>query len=104
MVDATDKVLGRLATRNRSPPARQAQKAIYTPHVDTGDFIVVTNVERSLLPVTRPKTKYYRHSGYPGGVSETNFKKMQQRWAVPWKPRSGACCRSTPRLRHAGRN
>jgi large subunit ribosomal protein L13 len=56
-------------------------KPEFTPHVDTGDYIVVTNVEK--LRVTGNKAedkKYYRHSGYPGGIYETNFTKMQQRF------------------------
>jgi large subunit ribosomal protein L13 len=60
---------------------RGKHKAIYTPHVDTGDFIVVVNVEK--LRVTGNKAqdkKYYRHSGYPGGIYETNFTKLQQRF------------------------
>jgi large subunit ribosomal protein L13 len=80
VVDATDKVLGRLATEI-ARRLRGKHKAIYTPHVDTGDFIVVTNVEK--LTVTGNKAedkKYFRHSGYPGGIYETNFKKMQQRF------------------------
>jgi len=80
VVDATDKVLGRLATEI-ARRLRGKHKAIYTPHVDTGDFIVVTNVDK--VTVTGNKAdekKYYRHSGYPGGIYETNFKKMQQRF------------------------
>ena len=77
VVDATDKVLGRLATEI-ARRLRGKHKAIYTPHVDTGDFIVVTNVEK--LTVTGNKAedkKYYRHSGYPGGITATNFRDMQ---------------------------
>jgi large subunit ribosomal protein L13 len=79
-VDATDKVLGRLASAI-AHRLRGKHKAIYTPHVDTGDFIVVTNVEK--LRVTGNKAedkKYFRHSGYPGGIHETNFRKLQQRF------------------------
>lgn len=80
VVDATDKVLGRLATEIASR-LRGKHKPIYTPHVDTGDFIVVTNVERLVVTGNKAEDKkYYRHSGYPGGISETNFKKMQQRF------------------------
>jgi large subunit ribosomal protein L13 len=80
VVDATDKVLGRLATEI-ARRLRGKHKAIYTPHVDTGDFIVVTNVERLVVTGNKAEDKkYYRHSGYPGGISETNFKKMQQRF------------------------
>ncbi|HUW37598.1 MAG TPA: 50S ribosomal protein L13 [Rhodocyclaceae bacterium] len=80
IVDATDKVLGRLATEI-ARRLRGKHKPEYTPHVDTGDYIVVVNVEK--LRVTGNKTeakKYYRHTGYPGGIYETNFKKLQQRF------------------------
>ncbi|HMW17944.1 MAG TPA: 50S ribosomal protein L13 [Accumulibacter sp.] len=80
VVDATDKVLGRLATEI-ARRLRGKHKPEFTPHVDTGDYIVVTNVEK--LRVTGNKAedkKYYRHSGYPGGIYETNFNKMQQRF------------------------
>ncbi|OIQ91888.1 50S ribosomal protein L13 [mine drainage metagenome] len=80
IVDATDKVLGRLATEI-ARRLRGKHKPEYTPHVDTGDYIVVVNVEK--LRVTGNKTEakmYYRHTGYPGGIYETNFKKLQQRF------------------------
>ncbi|MBU3694991.1 MAG: 50S ribosomal protein L13 [Rhodocyclaceae bacterium] len=80
VVDGTDKVLGRLASAI-AHRLRGKHKAIYTPHVDTGDFIVVVNVEK--IKVTGNKAldkKYYRHSGYPGGITETTFGKMQQRF------------------------
>jgi large subunit ribosomal protein L13 len=78
-VDATDKVLGRLAAEV-ARRLRGKHKPEFTPHVDTGDFIIVTNVEK--LRVTGNKTedkKYFRHSGYPGGIYETNFAKLQQK-------------------------
>ena len=80
VVDGTDKVLGRLASAI-AHRLRGKHKAIYTPHVDTGDFIVVVNVEK--IKVTGNKAldkKYYRHSGYPGGITETTFGKMQDRF------------------------
>jgi len=80
VVDATDKVLGRLAA-GIAHRLRGKHKPIYTPHVDTGDFIVVVNVDK--LRVTGNKAedkKYYRHTGYPGGVNETNFTKLQARF------------------------
>ena len=80
VVDATDKVLGRLATEI-ARRLRGKHKTEYTPHVDTGDYVVVVNVEK--LRVTGNKAldkKYYSHSGYPGGISETNFTKLQQRF------------------------
>ncbi len=80
VVDANDKVLGRLASEI-ARRLRGKHKPIYTPHVDTGDFIVVVNVDK--LRVTGNKAqdkKYYRHTGYPGGIYETNFTKLQQRF------------------------
>jgi len=80
VVDATDKVLGRLATEI-ARRLRGKHKAIYTPHVDTGDFIVVTNVDKVTVTGNKAEDKiYFRHSGYPGGVYQTNFKKLQQRF------------------------
>lgn len=80
LVDATDKVLGRLAAAV-AHRLRGKHKAIFTPHVDTGDFIVVVNVDK--LRVTGNKAqdkKYFRHTGYPGGIYETNFSKLQRRF------------------------
>lgn len=77
IIDASDKVLGRLATEIASR-LRGKHKAEYTPHVDTGDYIVVTNVEK--LRVTGRKftnKKYYSHSEYPGGIKEISFDKLQ---------------------------
>jgi large subunit ribosomal protein L13 len=77
VIDATDKVLGRVASE-AALRLRGKHKAIYTPHVDTGDFIVVINASK--LRVTGSKElnkKYYRHSGFPGGIYETNFRDLQ---------------------------
>ena len=80
VVDATDKVLGRIASRI-ALRLRGKHKAIYTPHTDTGDFIVVTNVEKLRVTGNKAEDKlYHRHSGYPGGVTTINFTKMQQRF------------------------
>ena len=71
LVDATDKVLGRLATEIATR-LRGKHKPEYTPHVDTGDHIVIVNAAK--IRVTGDKInqkKYYRHSGYPGGIKET---------------------------------
>ena len=77
VVDASDKVLGRVATEI-ARRLRGKHKAIFTPHVDTGDYIVVVNADK--LRVTGNKSQgkmYYRHSGYPGGIYETNFGDLQ---------------------------
>jgi len=80
VVDATDKILGRLASEI-AHRLRGKHKAIYTPHVDTGDYIVVTNVEKLRVTGNKEQDKiYYRHTGYPGGIYETNFAKMQARF------------------------
>lgn len=79
VVDASGKVLGRLATEI-ARRLRGKHKAEYTPHVDTGDFIIVTNAEK--VTVTGRKTKdkvYYHHSGYPGGIKSMTFEKLQQK-------------------------
>jgi large subunit ribosomal protein L13 len=80
VVDATDKVLGRLAAEI-AYRLRGKHKPEFTPHVDTGDYIVVVNASK--LRVTGNKAldkKYYRHSGYPGGIKETSFEKLHARF------------------------
>lgn len=80
VVDAAGKTLGRLASE-LAFRLRGKHKPEFTPHVDTGDYVVVVNVEK--IRVTGNKAedkKYYRHSGYPGGIYETNFTKLQQRF------------------------
>ena len=71
VVDAESKVLGRLATRV-ADVLRGKHKPIFTPYVDTGDFVVVINAEKIHLTGTKMENKkYYRHSGYPGGLKIT---------------------------------
>ena len=79
VVDAEDKTLGRLATEI-AHRLRGKHKPEYTPHVDTGDYIVVVNAEKVRVTGNKFNDKmYYRHSGYPGGIKEMNFKDMQDR-------------------------
>jgi large subunit ribosomal protein L13 len=76
VVDAQGKVLGRLATQIAAR-LRGKHKPEYTPHVDTGDFVVVVNVAK--LRVTGRKSErkiYYRHTEFPGGIKQTNFAKL----------------------------
>jgi len=76
LVDAKNKVLGRLATVLASI-LRGKHKPIYTPHVDVGDYLVVINANQICLTGNKKKDKkYYRHSGYPGGLKETNFEDL----------------------------
>lgn len=75
-VDATDKVLGRLASKI-AHVLRGKHKAIFTPHMDTGDFVVVTNVDKLVVTGTKTLNKiYYRHTGYPGGIYSRTFEEM----------------------------
>jgi large subunit ribosomal protein L13 len=77
VIDATDKVLGRVASEV-ALRLRGKHKAIYTPHVDTGDFIVIVNADKIRVTGTKANDKvYYRHSGFPGGIYATKFKDMQ---------------------------
>ena len=79
VVDATDKTLGRLATELASR-LRGKHKPEFTPHVDTGDYIVVINAEKVRISGNKAKDKmYYRHSGYMGGLKATNFNDMIER-------------------------
>jgi large subunit ribosomal protein L13 len=80
VVDASDKILGRLAAEI-ARRLRGKHKPEFTPHVDTGDYIVVVNAARIRVTGNKAEDKtYFRHSGYPGGISETNFSKMQSRF------------------------
>ena len=80
VIDATDKVLGRVASEV-ARRLRGKHKPEFTPHVDTGDFIVVINAGKLRVTGAKATDKiYYRHSTYPGGIYETNFLKMQQRF------------------------
>lgn len=79
VVDATDKVLGRLAAEI-ARRLRGKHKPEYTPHVDTGDYIVVVNAAKLRVTGTKAEQKiYYRHSGYPGGIYEDTFTRLQRR-------------------------
>jgi large subunit ribosomal protein L13 len=76
VADASGKVLGRLASEI-ALRLRGKHKASYTPHVDTGDFIIVVNAEKILLTGKKLTDKvYYSYSGYPGGLRETTAGKM----------------------------
>ena len=79
VVDATDKVVGRLAAEI-ALRLRGKDKPEYTPHVDTGDYIIVVHAYMVVMSRAKDEDKtYFRHSGYPGGVYETTFRKMQEK-------------------------
>lgn len=77
VVDAENKTLGRLATEI-ARRLRGKHKAEYTPHVDTGDYIIVINAEKVVVTGAKTTDKmYYSHSGFPGGIKEISFDKLQ---------------------------
>jgi large subunit ribosomal protein L13 len=79
VVDANGKTLGRMATQI-ADVLRGKRKPEYTPHIDTGDFVVVVNAEKVHVTGNKRKDKrYYRHSGYPGGLRSRSFEEMQAR-------------------------
>ena len=78
VVDATGQTLGRLASEI-ARRLRGKHKAEYTPHVDTGDYIIVVNAEKVFVSGSKETKKiYYRHSGYPGGIKSTSLKKLRE--------------------------
>jgi large subunit ribosomal protein L13 len=79
IVDAEGATLGRLATEIAAR-LRGKHKPEYTPHVDTGDYIVVINADKVAVTGAKAQDKmYYRHTGYPGGLREMNFSDLQAR-------------------------
>jgi len=79
IVDAEGQTLGRLATRI-ADALRGKRKPEYTPHVDTGDFVIVVNAKRIHVTGDKRKSKiYWRHSGYPGGIKSRTLEEMLDR-------------------------
>lgn len=79
VVDAENQILGRLAAQ-LAHRLRGKHKPEFAPHMDNGDFIVVINCEKIAVTGKKMANKmYYRHSGYPGGLKETNLEKMLQK-------------------------
>ncbi len=79
VVDAEGQTLGRLATQI-ADALRGKRKPEYTPHVDTGDFVVVINAEKiTVTGAKRAEKRYYRHSGYPGGIKSRTLEEMLDR-------------------------
>lgn len=80
LVNAQDQVLGRLASQ-LAARLRGKHKAMFAPHMDTGDFLVVVNAAKIRVTGNKMTDKmYYRHSGYPGGIRATSFKDMQAKF------------------------
>jgi large subunit ribosomal protein L13 len=79
LVDAADQTLGRLATQI-ADALRGKRKPEYTPHIDTGDFVVVVNAEKIRVTGNKLRDKqYHRHSGYPGGLRTRSLEEMLDR-------------------------
>ena len=79
VVDATDRTLGRLASEI-ALRLRGKHKVVFTPHVDTGDYIIVVNAEKiGVTGAKRTQKMYHRHSGYPGGIRSVPLEKMLEK-------------------------
>ena len=79
LIDAEDQVLGRVSTQ-AAHILKGKHKPQYTPHVDTGDFVVIINADKIRLTGNKAaQKKYYRHSGYPGGLKEESFERAMER-------------------------
>ena len=79
LVDAEGQTLGRLATQI-ADALRGKRKPTYTPHIDTGDFVVVVNAEKVAVTGSKRQSKlYHRHSGYPGGLKTRTLEQMLER-------------------------
>ena len=79
VIDASGMVVGRLASQVASM-LRGKHKPTYTPHVDTGDYIIVINTDKMVFTGKKLDSKiYYRHSGYVGGLKETTARRMMEK-------------------------
>ena len=79
VVDATDIPLGRVASQVAAV-LRGKNKTIYTPHVDTGDYVIVINSDKMILTGNKlNQKKYYHHTGYPGGIKEVTYKDLMEK-------------------------
>jgi len=80
LVDAENQTLGRLSSRV-AQILRGKHKPYFTPHMDMGDFVVIINAEKVKVTGNKERDKtYFRHSGYPGGITEVNLKKVRQQY------------------------
>ena len=79
IVDATGIALGRVASQVAAV-LRGKNKTIYTPHVDTGDYVIVINTDKMILTGNKlSQKKYFHHSGYPGGLKEVTYKDLMEK-------------------------
>lgn len=79
VIDAEGKVFGRLASQV-AHILKGKHKPTYTPHVDTGDFVIVTNIDKVVLTGNKLDEKiYYRHTGYPGGMKQVKYRELLEK-------------------------
>ena len=79
VVDATDKILGRLASEI-AQVLRGKRKPIFTPHADVGDHVIVINADKIRVTGNKAEQKvYYRHTGYPGGIRESSYREIMDK-------------------------
>ena len=79
VIDGAGKSLGRIAARAASI-VRGKEKVAYAPHQEVGDYVVVINADKIVVTGRKAKQKmYYRHSGYPGGLKETNYESLKEK-------------------------
>ena len=84
IVDATGLTLGRLATEVATV-LRGKHKVTYTPHVDSGDYVIIVNADKAVVSGDQENKKmYYRHSGYPGGMRVRSTRTMREKYPVEW--------------------
>lgn len=82
IIDAADKPLGRVSTE-AARILRGKHKPIFTPNIDTGDFVIIINAEKALLTGNKlDKKMYYHHSGYPGGLKEMTYRQLMAKKPV----------------------
>ncbi|MBR2783673.1 MAG: 50S ribosomal protein L13 [Firmicutes bacterium] len=82
IIDAADKPLGRVSTE-AARILRGKHKPIFTPNIDTGDFVIIINADKALLTGDKlDKKMYYHHSGYPGGLKEMTYRQLMARKPV----------------------
>jgi len=90
VVDATDKILGRLASEI-AQVLRGKRKPQYAPHADVGDHVIVINAEKIKITGNKAEQKvYYRHTGYPGGLRTTPYRSHAGTASRPYYPQGGA--------------
>lgn len=76
IIDAAERPLGRTATE-AARLLRGKHKPIFTPHIDTGDFVIIINADKAILTGNKlEQKKYYHHSGYPGGLTEVKYSEL----------------------------